>query len=430
MMLDQNRLLVDSIFFQLKKESKNHTNKEIVILESQQPGHPSSLQTFIAAFPKRSIHAKNLNVTVIEGDDKIEFVANPWHSLHKFKNKRKSWLFGYLGYDLKNSIEKLESNNRLLSNSNDLFMMEPTVLLRVSNGKVESLLGPTYSYKEEATEDIVCRVSDFRPQISRDDYLQNVKRIQQQIKEGDFYEMNFSYPMAGSFEGDLFELYRKMREINPVPFGAFLSFRGGSAVCCSSPERFLKKTGSKIVSEPIKGTSARSTNKVIDKKFREELMSEKNQAENLMIVDLVRHDFSRVAKAGSVNVTKLYDIQTFGTVHQLISRVEGELQEGVDSVEVIKSCFPMGSMTGAPKLRVMQEIEHYEDYRREIYSGSIGYFTPDDDFDFNVVIRTAVINGDSLVYPVGGAITSDSVPEDEWEETITKAKTITKAIEN
>ncbi|MEX2455966.1 MAG: anthranilate synthase component I family protein, partial [Balneolaceae bacterium] len=415
MMSHQNRLLIDSLFLQLKQESENYANKEIIILESQQSGHLASSKTFIAAFPKRSIQSTNLNVTVIDGEDKIEFVANPWDALQKFRNNRKSWLFGYLGYDLKNSIENVKSNNNPLTNLPDLFMMEPSVLLKVSNGEVESIIGPEYSYveNEEISE---CLVKDFKPHIIRDEYIGKVKQIQHQIKEGDFYEMNFSYPMTGTFEGDSFELYRKMREINPVPFGAYLSF-AGSSVCCASPERFLKKSGSKIVSEPIKGTSARSTNKVTDKKLREELRSEKNQAENLMIVDLVRHDFSKVSKTGSVNVTKLYDIQTFGTVHQLISRVEGKLKEEVDAVDALKSCFPMGSMTGAPKLRVMQEIEHHEEYRRGIYSGAIGYFTPNDNVDFNVVIRTAVIEGNSLVYSVGGAITGDSVPEKEWEET-------------
>lgn len=428
MMSDQNRLLIDSLFFQLKQESEKYANKEIFILESQQPSHPSSSQTFLAAFPKRSIQATNLNVTVIDGDDKIEFVANPWNALQKFKKSRKSWLFGYLGYDLKNSLENLESNNRSLTNGEDLYMMEPSVLLRVSHGEVESIIGPEYTFKEK--EEISdCLVQNFKSCITRDEYFDKINHIQQQIKEGDFYEMNFSYPMTGRFEGDPFLLYRKMREINPVPFGAFLSLSDG-AICCASPERFLKKDGSRILSEPIKGTSARSLDIGTDQKLREELMNEKNQAENLMIVDLVRHDFSRVAKTGSVKVTKLYDIQTFGTVHQLISRVEGDLKKGVDSVDALKSCFPMGSMTGAPKLRVMQEIERHEDYRRGIYSGAIGYFTPEDDFDFNVVIRTAVVEGDSLIYPVGGAITSDSVPEEEWEETIIKARTITKAIEN
>ncbi len=428
MMSYQNRLLIDSLFNQLKQESEKYSAKEIIILESQQTSHPSSTQTLIAAFPKRSIKGTNLNITVIDGEDKIEFVANPWDALREFRSKQDSWLFGFLGYDLKNSVENLKSENKSLSKQADLFVMEPSVLLRISNGEVEKIIGPNYSYKEMESH-AECQVQSLRPLITRDEYIASVQRIQDQIKEGDFYEMNFSYAMTGGFKGDEYELYRKMRAINPVPFGAFLSL-SESSVCCSSPERFLKKTGSRIMSEPIKGTSARSTDLETDEKFREELMNEKNQAENLMIVDLVRHDFSRVAKTGSVDVTKLYDIQTFETVHQLISRVEGELKVGVDSVDVLKSCFPMGSMTGAPKLRVMQEIEHHEEYRRGIYSGAIGYFTPNDDFDFNVVIRTAVIEGDSLVYPVGGAITSDSVPEEEWEETIIKARAITEAIEN
>ncbi|MEX2435046.1 MAG: chorismate-binding protein, partial [Balneolaceae bacterium] len=195
-------------------------------------------------------------------------------------------------------------------------------------------------------------------------------------------------------------------------------------ICCASPERFLKKKGNRILSEPIKGTSARSLEPLADEIQKELLMNEKNRAENLMIVDLVRHDLSAVAKTGSVRVSKLYDIQTFGTVHQLISAVEAEVDDHVNPVEIVKACFPMGSMTGAPKIKVMNTIDELESYRRGIYSGAIGYFNPDGDFDFNVVIRTAIVQNNSYIYPVGGAITSDSDPVNEWEETKIKSAMI------
>ena len=189
----------------------------------------------------------------------------------------------------------------------------------------------------------------------------------------------------------------------------------------------LSKRGKKISSQPIKVTISRSEG---DDESRIKALSnsEKERAENLMIVDLVRNDMSRVAKEGSVKVSNLFEIQSFETVHQMVSTVEGDVKEGIDSIDILKACFPMGSMTGAPKVAAMRSIEELEDYKRGIYSGAIGYFTPYDDFDFSVVIRTAIIEGEYLVYPVGGAITSDSDPELEWEETLVKAHAITKVI--
>jgi len=223
-------------------------------------------------------------------------------------------------------------------------------------------------------------------------------------------------------------MYKKMREINPVPFGAFIKTKDFQ-VCCSSPERFIKKSGRKVISEPIKGTSPRSDEKITDLKYREELLNEKNKAENLMIVDLVRHDLSLIAETGSVKVSKLFDVQSFGTVHQLISTIEAMALKDVHPVDVIKACFPMGSMTGAPKIEVMKTIEDLEIYCRGIYSGAIGYFTPEGDFDFNVVIRSAIVKDGMVIYPVGGAITGDSNPEEEWEETHVKARVLTRIAE-
>jgi para-aminobenzoate synthetase component 1 len=195
-------------------------------------------------------------------------------------------------------------------------------------------------------------------------------------------------------------------------------------ICCQSPERFLRKEGEKVFSQPIKGTAKRSDCREQDDLLKEELLdSPKEKAENLMIVDLVRNDLSRIARHGSVKVTELFGIQSFGTVHQMVSTVEA-LTEERDPVSVIKACFPMGSMTGTPKISAMKAIEEYEDYKRGIYSGAIGYITPNGNFDFNVVIRTAIIKKDEIFYSVGGAVTSDSIPANEWQETLIKARAL------
>jgi len=180
-----------------------------------------------------------------------------------------------------------------------------------------------------------------------------------------------------------------------------------------------------LTSDPIKGTRARGENSIVDTQIIDELRnSEKDRAENLMIVDLVRHDMSQIAEPGSVKVPELFNIQTFGTVHQMVSRVESVLKEDVSPEAALAACFPMGSMTGAPKISAMNYIESLETYKRGLYSGAIGYFDPLGDFNFNVVIRSAIIRGQELWYSAGGAITSDSDPQQEWEETLVKIRAL------
>jgi para-aminobenzoate synthetase component 1 len=258
--------------------------------------------------------------------------------------------------------------------------------------------------------------------INSEDYISNVVKAQDMIHEGDIYEINFSYLKEFDFLGSGWNLYQKMKEVGPVPFGAYLQI-GEVEVCCASPERFLKREKNHVYSQPIKGTISNSEDSNLD-----ELKNEKNLAENLMIVDLVRNDLNRVAIPGTVKVDNLFEVQSFETVHQLVSTVKCDVEDETDSIEIIKACFPMGSMTGAPKIAAMNAIEDLEDYKRGIYSGAIGYIKPDGDFDFNVVIRTAIIEDEKLTYPVGGAITSDSIPEDEWDETIIKTEALKKAL--
>jgi len=357
---------------------------------------------------------------------------NPWKALKNFYSQSEGWILGVTGYDLKNYSENLSSENPKIAEVPDMYFMEPELLIEINNDKLHIIKGiEIYDKISSAARSAEIEKVTFSlsPVISEEEYVTSVNRIKEKITAGDFYELNYSYPMVGSFEGDPFELYNGMKKVNPVPFAAFV-YTQQFSVCCSSPERFLKKTGLKILSEPIKGTSRRSDIPEIDLQYKQELLNEKNRAENVMIVDLVRHDMSTVSKVGSVRVSKLFDLQTFDTVHQLISSVESVVEEDVHVVDIIKNCFPMGSMTGAPKIEVMKFIEQIECYRRGMYSGAIGYITPDGDFDFNVVIRSAIVHNNKLVYPVGGAITSDSVPAAEWEETQVKAKSITDIIKN
>ena len=397
----------------------------MILLESQKGDHPSSTKSYLAARPRAWIKSFGEEIQLFEHGELIHSTGNPWDALEAFCGKHKDWMFGYLGYDLKNSIEKLSSGNQELYHAPDMYFMIPDVLIEVSNtGEYTFLKGEEESVFYKETDSF--RVTG-QQLISRKSYITKVEKALADIAEGEYYEVNISHPIRYSFEGDAFALYQKMKQRGPVPFASFLSMEGLN-VCCSSPERFLAKRGEKVWSQPIKGTISRSAENDDHSKTMLHT-SEKNRAENLMIVDLVRNDLNRVAVKGSVRVKDLFEIQSFESVHQMVSTVECEVPEAAGPIEIIKACFPMGSMTGAPKIAAMEYIEHIEDYKRGIYSGAIGYIKPNQDFDFNVVIRTAIIQDGTLTYPVGGAITSDSIPEEEWEETLVKARALTNSLD-
>ena len=367
------------------------------------------------------------------GHPEIEKEMNPWQALKEFRAEQNdAWCFGYLGYDLKNHLEKLDSQNPDAVGAPDLFMLSPKWVMRYD--AKNKLLEIIHESEPLALESLVALKSneddsfsfslDAESDAERKRYTDIIRQAQREIYEGDYYEINLSRQLTGKYDGQPYALYEQMRSRGPVPFGAFLSF-DDFRICCASPERFLKKEGQKLVSQPIKGTAGVSDVEAENRKILEQLeQSEKNKAENLMIVDLVRHDLNSVCRPGSVQVPELFRIHRFNTVFQMISTVEGQLSDDVDAISAIAACFPMGSMTGAPKISAMQAIEKLENYRRGIYSGAIGYITPGDDFDFNVVIRTALCRNGKLMYSAGGAITADSDPEEEWEETRIKTRAL------
>lgn len=402
----------------------------VVFLESQSTDHPASRVSYLAAYPVATITAYGQRIIIREGTAKREFESNPWDGLSRFFSAGPDWLFGYLGYDLKNSIEALHSQNPDPVCAPDFYFMVPGVLLKIDRKKnaIELLKGKLPSDMSKDSNDMEgFGVGTLKFSVQRDAYLSCIREIKRHITEGDFYEINLSHQLRAEWTGNSFELYRRMKNTGPVPFGAYLHLDNIS-ICSMSPERFLCKKGERVFSQPIKGTTRRGTDITEDKMLLEQLKASiKNRAENLMIVDLVRNDLSRIARQGSVKVSGLFEIQTFGTVHQMVSTIEAE-SAVEDPFEVIKACYPMGSMTGAPKISAMKAIEELENYKRGIYSGAIGYIEPDGDFDFNVVIRTAIIKNNHLYYSVGGAITGDSDPEEEWEETLVKARALTDAI--
>ncbi len=356
------------------------------------------------------------------------------NGLQDFVDRNKgSYLFGYLGYDLKNEIFNLNSNLEDHLNFPEAFFWKPKYAIRLSHESFEVLQGTKDEecfdflnmFLEEETDQNFHHLNlNFKSRITKKEYLEKVERLKKHIQQGDIYEVNFCheyYAEDVSLEYVL-DAYFKLNKITKAPFSSYLQFDDFS-VFCGSPERFIKKTGNKIITQPIKGTAPRGDSEEEDKKFKEQLeCSPKDRAENVMIVDLVRNDFSKIAKKGSVQVEELCGLYTFETVHQLVSTVACEIEEGKSFTDIIKATFPMGSMTGAPKLSAMQLIEEHESFKRGLYSGSIGYIDPNGDFDFNVVIRTLLYNKNKeyLSCAVGSAITIQSDPEEEYNECVIK----------
>ena len=358
-----------------------------------------------------------------------------FEELHQYQIHTKDWILGYLTYDLKNSVEDLKSNNFDGLSFPDLFFFQPKKMfllkgnqleiqyLHVCDDEIES------DFKEISNIELCAfapsREINIQQRISKENYLTKVSKMLEHIHLGDIYEANFCMEFyAENAIIHPLETYQKLNAISEPPFAAY--FKNNSHyLMCASLERYLKKEGTKILSQPIKGTAQRFFDDELDAQAKRELSSNpKERSENIMIVDLVRNDLSKTATKGSVIVEELCEIYTFKQVHQMISTVVSEVESSTSPIEIIKTTFPMGSMTGAPKISAMNIIENLEETQRGLYSGSIGYFMPNGDFDFNVVIRSILYNASNhyLSFSVGSAITSKSIPESEYEECLLKAK--------
>ncbi len=282
------------------------------------------------------------------------------------------------------------------------------------------------SEEREGNENI-----EIRSMFNEEEYMDVVKKSKEHIFAGDIFEVCTTHRLETDFSGDAFELYLELRRINPAPFASYLNFPE-TKVVSSSPERFLRvRNDGRGESRPIKGTRPRGKNEIEDEKLHKELFSSiKDRAENMMIVDLVRNDFGRVCKFGTVRASELMVIEKYATVFQMVSTIIGKLEEGYDYFDLIQACFPGGSMTGAPKIEAMTIIDALEPVKRGIYSGSIGYLDFSGNIDLNIVIRTIILKDEKAYFQVGGAIVSDSDPKEEYIETLTKAKALILALRN
>ncbi len=361
--------------------------------------------------------------------------TDPFKNLKDFKESRKDWLIGCLGYDLKNSIEPLKSRNIDPVPSPDLYFFIPETLLFFEKDqvKIESITDPIQILTEiaDTTPERIHQHVNLQADTSKQDYIQKVQQIKKQILGGDFYEMNYCIQFyIHDVSIDPASCYFDLNTISPMPFSVFQRL-GEQYIICASPERYLKKAGSQLIAQPIKGTIRRDARLTEDRKLKSTLQySEKERAENMMIVDLMRNDLGRSAVPGTVHVPEIFKVYTFNQLHQMISTVTCEINEKTDLTHAIKFSFPMGSMTGAPKFKVMEEIDRYEVSRRGRFSGASGYITPDGDFDFNVLIRSLFYDqsGKKLKFGVGSAITYDSDEVKEYDECMLKATAIKQVL--
>jgi para-aminobenzoate synthetase component 1 len=360
---------------------------------------------------------------------------NAFEKLKEYQSSVQDYIFGYLSYDIKNDVEKLSSNNFDGLHFDDLFFFQPQKIIFLKGDTIEfqylGMIDDEINHDFEVIKNMMIDQSNeqrdikIKLRIHKDEYYKKVSKVLEHIHRGDIYEANFCQEFyAENCEIDPVKVYLDLNDISEPPFATYFK-KHHHYLASASPERYLKKEGLKVISQPIKGTAKRLVSSIDDEKIAADLhRDEKERAENIMIVDLVRNDLARTAKKGSVSVEELCKVYSFKQVHQLISTVTSEIKEEVHPVDVIKDSFPMGSMTGAPKISAMKIIETLEETKRGLYSGAIGYFTPNNDFDFNVVIRSILYNSENkyVSFSVGGAITSKSTPEKEYEECLLKAK--------
>jgi len=352
------------------------------------------------------------------------------------------WHFGFVSYDYKNQLELLNSCHPDRLQFPEIHFFNPALILRlegtgftvlknkkgIPTEEIDAIFGTNEPADNNHKSQSSVRI---KARLTREEYISRVNKVKTEIRQGEIYELNFCLEFySENVVIDPWQVYSRLKTISPAPFSAFCRF-GDKYLLSSSPERFLKKTGNRLVSQPIKGTRKRSEDTDQDLSLKNELRNnEKEQAENVMIVDLVRNDLSRIAQRGSVKVDELFGIYSFPQVHQMISTVSCVLKPDTSFADILKATFPMGSMTGAPKVSAMQLIEEYEVTKRGIYSGALGFIRPDGDFDFSVIIRSILYDASQkyLSFMVGSAITDLSDPEAEYEECLLKAKGMMEAL--
>ena len=437
----------------LEKLSKD---KYVNILESQKDPEKLGRYTFIMSEPFLVLKAKGNKIIIEERGTTSEVSGNPLEILEKYMNRYKienntelpfvGGAVGYLGYDLCHHVENLPNTVEDDVNIPDMFFgfYDGIIIIdHLEDKKYISALGIDgdaskkielieEKLNDKVKQEVVKKYSnnevEFNCNMTKDYYLNSIKRVKDYIYSGDIYQINFTQRFDCKLNKSPLDLYNRLRETNPAPFASYFNFGEGEVVSCS-PERFISLKKGVLEARPIKGTIARGRTEEEDKRNKEILVkSEKDRSELLMIVDLERNDLGRVSEVGSVEVTELFHIEEYATVFQQVSTIRSRLRKDVGLAELLKATFPGGSITGAPKIRAMEVIDELETTSRNLYTGSIGYIGFDGDLDLNIVIRTVVCKDDTAYFQVGGGIVWDSDPESEYEESVLKGRALKEAL--
>lgn len=423
-------------------------NKDTILLDSSKEDEKLSKYSFIGLNPYM-IFESNKNQSYIDGK-KVK--GNPFEVLEELLNRDIDiessdipligGAIGYMSYDAGRIIEDLPDSSIEDFNIPDMkfAFYKNIIIFDLTNNKqyisyfedeeekVEDILRKIEALKIEKEEFVFNTENKFISNFRKDDYKKAITKLKDYIRSGDVYIANMTQRFYCENEEDSFSIYKKLRSINKAPFAAYLNFKDFQIVS-SSPERFIQIKDGIVHTRPIKGTRPRGRNKEEDERNKLELLnSEKDKSELLMIVDLERNDLSKVCKINTVKVKELFALEKYATVFHLVSTIEGEVEDNVSAVKVMKECFPGGSITGAPKIRAMEIIEELEGLKRNLYTGSIGYFDFRGNSDFNIVIRTIVKKDNKAYFGVGGGITYESIEEDEYMETLDKAKALMKVL--
>jgi para-aminobenzoate synthetase component 1 len=403
----------------LSAEELASKNEHCIILDSNKHQDPyGQYELLIAWGEKESIRPAG---------------KDPLKDLEDYRKQNSNWLFGHLSFDLKNNLEDLSSRHLDLLKWPVLHFFVPINVIYVERGQWTM---SSYQFNSNTEFSAFLKSQEkrveeklpfpkFKALIDKSQYLKDIEELKKELQFGSIYEINYCMAFEAKGQMQPYSEFKRLNQKHRAPFTAF--YRQGSSYLLSfSPERYLRKRGTELISQPIKGTSPRSSDPKRDASLKNQLLeSEKERAENVMIVDLVRNDLSRTAVKNSVSVPELFGLYSFKAVHQMISTVRSTLDQRRFSPEdAIRYSFPVGSMTGAPKISALHLINEKEHFRRGIYAGAVGYFNPAGDFDFNVVIRSLNYNDDQEVCQigVGGAITIHCKPEDEYQECLLKAE--------
>jgi para-aminobenzoate synthetase component 1 len=407
------------------------SNSGVLFLPNTMETRLTSEPIFYLRFPREDADA----LLAVGAED--SFVLQPeevvdWRALSRWINDKRDWVVGWVGYDGRRAVEQFDDGLFKRGHMPVVCLIKPKHVVSISAGEYRMMKGTwNEAWKEwlnlnECSDSIDQRV-EWHQGVSKEDYRMHAQDLLYQIQQGNIYEANYCIDFfANARLNDPAAVWRRLYKKTNAPFAAYAEV-DGQHLLCASPERYLKRTGHRVISQPIKGTARRSQDPAEDEQLKQQLASSrKEQAENVMIVDLVRNDLSRCALRGSVKVDELFGVHTFTTVHHLISTISCEVDAACDWTALMQASFPMGSMTGAPKLSAMQWIERHERLSRGIYSGTLGYIDPSGDFDFNVVIRSIQYDAarQLLQCHVGGAITALSDLEEEYKECLLKASAV------